>query len=700
MSVKQYEKFYPLFTNTSGDHRSDFFLSELKHAANKSRIASGRANYAASDLEIKDATHPSFIARYFDNKEGINDDKVHPAWTRFVASVITQRADNTGDAKVLDIIRSVANPKAGSVEELVQLLLSKLLAEVKDNKSADIKGNPSNWGSAFTYKFKDVTDLATELASVIDNAVVPTTDVKKLTDFLALTAYADNEIKKVKGLVPLSAVSFNVGSSNLTGPYADIEALSNDVTTKNTGSTSTEAKRAGLEIIKSIQKFIKESRTFSYKLNEFFVKRVLADAAEGPVPSGESSWFSEQDDVPKEYKYYRKSDGRLYMKDPNGVEHTVDSKSDAVLKLSVDAKCIGTGFSEHGGKGCGDYLQECLEGGDVSQCKEFLKTKDFWINAEAEVNSMLPPIALKTLKAFEFDKEEYVDETAGRKLYRVISYTQWITKLAKMVGASSTSKLSEPEYKNIAANDKLQGYLEMLVKKVNTNPGILNKDYTGSTDANMINNPNAFNGTRLNKMGLSPRYPAHVTDPSSFERLRVAQQDVSNRVRLSVGLSNTTATPFTLVLTGGSGIENNEQYLADASKQLHAVLGRQYLNLVARLDSRGKKIAAEDDKKITKLIDELKQKETKLVKLVLMTEKYASLLEVHGQHDPAGVITIDHLKEFVDQRNQYFQRVSKKQSDLISIIKSISEALNKDTPKEDKKTESKTSGLSIANLLG
>ncbi len=689
MSVKQYEKFIPLFTNKPDDHRSDFFLSELKHAANKARItAGGRANFAASDLKLTDNTHPSIIAQFFVDKEGFDDNKVHPAWTRFGAAFATARngkkqsdADASG---VLNIIKSVATPVAGSVDELVQLLLLALLKEVKDNKGAVITGNPSEWGSAASFEFK--ADLATELAKNFDASITDASKMGYLIGTLDNTKYGGIDTDK---LIPAKLIANHPdGTVNKDTTWASAFTSCGTDTTKKA------------QLAKLVTDFMASEKTFAYKRNEFFVKRILADAAEGPVPSGASSWFSEQDDVPKEYTYYRKSDGRLYMKDTNGVEHTVDSKSDAVLKLSLDNKCIGTGFNEHNSKSCGDYLQECLEGGDVKQCKEYLTDKNFWINAEDEVKSMLPPIALKTLKAFEFDKEEYVDETAGRKLYRVISYTQWITKLAKMVGASTTSKLDKPTFDSIAANDKLQGYLEMLVKKVNSNPGILNKDYTGSTDANMINNPNAFNGTRLNKMGLSPRYPAHVTDPSSFERLRVAQQDVSNRVRLSVGLSNTTATPFTLVLTGGSGIENNEQYLADASKQLHAVLGRQYLNLVARLDSRGKKIAADDDKKITKLIDELKQKETKLVKLVLMTEKYASLLEVHGQHDPAGVITIDHLKEFVDQRNQYFQRVSKKQSDLISIIKSISEALNKDTPKEDKKTESKTSELSIANLLG
>lgn len=684
MSVKQYDRFIPLFTSKAGDNRSNFFLSELKHAANAKRNVAHRANFAASDLKLDDKTNPSFIAKFFLDQEGKGDNDVHPSWIRFVAAFANARAgkkQSDADASgVLAIIKSVANPAAGSIDELVQLMLVELLEEVKDGSGKNIKANASQWGSASTFEFKSSTNIRTALLTFFDSGIV---------DATKLGHVADATLASLDGLVPISV--FKASTEPTVASAADWAAVATAVTSKATVASAVQA------LVKS---YIANEKAFGYKYDKYFVSRVLADAAEGPVPSGVSSWFSEQDDVPKEYKYYRKADGRLYMRTPAGVEEAVDSKSDAVAKLSVSNKCIGTGFADASGKTCGDYLQQCLEGGDVKECKDFLKDKSFWANAEAEVESMLPPIALKTLQAFEFKREEYFDETAGRKLYRIISYPQWIAKLAEMVGSSSTSKLDKATFDLIAANDKLQGYLEMLVKKVNANPGILNKDYVGATDSQKVNDPKAFNGTRLARMGLTPRYAVDVLAPSSFERMRVAQQDTSNRVRLSVGLSNTTATPFTLVLSGGSGIERNEEYLADASKQLHTMLARQYLALVERLRSRGKEIAADDAKKITQLLEELKQKETKLVKLVLMTEKYASLLEVHGQHDPTGTITINHLKEFVDQRNQYFQRVAKKQSDLISIIKSISEAFNKDTPKEEKKTESKMSDLTVSNLLG
>ena len=56
---------------------------------------------------------------------------------------------------------------------------------------------------------------------------------------------------------------------------------------------------------------------------------------------------------------------------------------------------------------------------------------------------------------------------------------------------------------------------------------------------------------------------------------------------------------------------------------------------------------------------------------ILYTEKYAKLLETMGHSDKHNVLKYDHLKDFVDKRNQYFNRVAKKQNDLISIIQSV-----------------------------
>ena len=707
MSVKQYDRFIPLFTDDVNDKRSTFFLSELKHAANKSR--GGKANYGVGDLKMIDATGTGVIAKFFNNQEGKGDNDVHPAWTRFAAAVsVARNAKDQANAKgVLDIIKSLSNPKPGSVDELVQVLLgSFLLADVID-ASGSIITNASKWSGATGFKFKSQTDLAkafnnTSGNSLFATVIVDVTKINKISKFNGLSSYTNDDIKEMKDLVPVSVVgTVTITGATVTNPVTDLAALDGEIATANTSSTATAAKAEGLRVIKLIQLFLASEKSFGYKVDEFFIRRMLGDAADAPVPSNESSWFTEQDNIPKEYIYYRKADGRLYMKDAQNKEVAVDARSEAVQNLKINDKCVGTGFSNHGGVTCAEYLQSCLEGGDVAQCKDFLAEPNYWNTAEKEVERMLPPIALKTLQAFEFKKEEYNDETARRKLFRIVSYTRWLASLNDMVVAG---KINKGEYDKIAVNTKLQGYLEMLVKKVNSNPGILNKDYVGGeTDNTQVYNPTAFVGTRLDKYGIKPNYPVDSVAPSSFERLRLTQEDNKNRVGVTIGLPNTFGLSYKVNLSGGANnsIERNEEYLADATRQLHSVLGKQYLALVARLKARGKEIAEVDAKKIRDLIEELKQKETKMVKLVLMTEKYASLLEVHGQNDPNGVLTIDHLKEFVDQRNQYFQRVAKKQSDIISIIKSIAEAVNKETPKkEEKKEESKVSNLSIFNLLG
>ena len=709
MSVKQYDRFIPLFTDDVNDKRSTFFLSELKHAANKSR--GGKANYGVGDLKIIDATGTGVIAKFFNNQEGKGDNEVHPAWTRFAAAVSVARNANTSAKGVLDIIKSLSNPKPGSVDELVQVLLgSFLLEEVRDTSSI-ITTNASKWSGATSFKFKTQTNLAKAFNDssssnfLFVDAIVNATDIAKISKFNGLTTYADNEIKHMKSLVPVSVVgTVTINSATVTNPVTDLTTLDGEIATANGSGNSSivaAAKAEGIKVIKLIQLFLASEKSFGYKVDEFFIRRMLGDAADAPVPSNESSWFTEQDNIPKEYIYYRKADGRLYMKDAQNKEVAVDARSEAVQNLKINDKCVGTGFSNYRGVTCAEYLQSCLEGGDVAQCRDFLAEPNYWATAEKEVEHMLPPIALKTLQAFEFKKEEYNDETARRKLFRIVSYTRWLASLHDMV---VPGKIVQADYDQIAKNTKLQGYLEMLVKKVNSNPGILNKDYVGGeTDNTQVYNPTAFVGTRLDKYGIKPNYPVDSVAPSSFERLRLTQEDNKNRVGVTIGLPNTFGLSYKVNLSGGANnsIERNEEYLADATRQLHSVLGKQYLALVARLKARGKEIAEVDAKKIRDLIEELKQKETKMVKLVLMTEKYASLLEVHGQNDPNGVLTIDHLKEFVDQRNQYFQRVAKKQSDIISIIKSIAEAVNKETPKkEEKKEESKVSNLSIFNLLG
>jgi hypothetical protein len=126
------------------------------------------------------------------------------------------------------------------------------------------------------------------------------------------------------------------------------------------------------------------------------------------------------------------------------------------------------------------------------------------------------------------------------------------------------------------------------------------------------------------------------------------------------------------------------------------IIEAHYKALVIRLDNLGKNISQADDKKIRELISQLGSSEDKLYKLTLYMEKYANLLEVHGQEDNKDVLSVDNLKEFVDNRDKYFDRVTRKQTNLISIIRALAEAVSKESPNS---TSPHASNVDMSKIL-
>ena len=122
--------------------------------------------------------------------------------------------------------------------------------------------------------------------------------------------------------------------------------------------------------------------------------------------------------------------------------------------------------------------------------------------------------------------------------------------------------------------------------------------------------------------------------------------------------------------------------------QLQAdILEGQYLTLKNRLKQSNKDLAPGDDKKIQDLIQELKEKERKLNEFIVMTDRYADLLQVFGQTDKETVLTVDHLEQFTQARDNYFNKVSKKQNSLMSIIQAISDKVSEVVNKTETTTK-------------
>lgn len=459
------------------------------------------------------------------------------------------------------------------------------------------------------------------------------------------------------------------------------------------------------EIINAIDtqgKCTKNVTDFGFNYNKFWLNKLLSSEADTKLPVGKSDFFNDVPDCDDKdgkdgnddnNKYWRKADGSLWTI-RNGKEEQVDRNSEAYKLLTIDNKCLGTGFVGDANVKCGDYLRDCLNGKGVEKCKDFLSKSDYWENAVNEVNAMLPPIALKTLHDFEFDTVEVYDETNKRNIKKVVDTTAWL--------ASIKSKVNDNvAHEAISKNTKLIGYLDMLVNKVNSNPAILNKDITRS-DEQRVYNPNAFRGTKLASFGLKPRLAVSTLAPSSVERLStlVGSTQDALKVRLFAPALLGNLGGVIGMHGGASPLEALEERLSADNKQTWSVLKSNYLALLQQLQALNKDIAQGDKDKIDRLFDQLQKSEVKLMQVLLMTEKYNKLITVHGEKDNNSVLTIDHLKDFVDQRNKYFTRVAKKQNDLISIIKSIADALQQQTQQAKVVVSGTPSPLSLAGLLG
>jgi len=388
------------------------------------------------------------------------------------------------------------------------------------------------------------------------------------------------------------------------------------------------------------------------------------------------------------------------MRDVNGNESRVDAGSSTFLSLTIDNKCLGTGFGPDasGNNRCADYLRDCLSGKDVKSCKAYLEKHDFWENAQAEVENMLPAIAVQTLNAFEFGLEEVWNDQANQRLLQYKSVDNWLENLTKQ-GLSTT------EVENIVRNTKLIGYLRMLVNKVTKNPAILNKEYKGSQLVlSSGNDLDQFKGSRLYKMGVKPRLAPSPVSVSSVDRLGQNIRDANTRLSITLGLPGLYGFSTRYTLSGGSNpVDELQAKVSNQTKHTAYMLTTQYGKLVERLKKYGKDISPGDNQTITKHLESLSKAEEKLYKAMLYTEKYAELLELHGQKDNTSVLTLDHLKQFVDTRNRYFERVTKKQNDLISIIKAVAEAVNKEVPQDQTQMEpidKKSSDIDFSKILG
>jgi hypothetical protein len=732
----QYDE-YLCILGSSNDLRIRLYLSELKHNANSLRTSNNRTGFIPDDLRMvnwQSKRSEWFRNKYglADNDTHIEwyAFVLSVVFTNNNKTLANLNVNSNRGNNLLQVIKKLANVNQGSIEELYSLLLRKLLASIT-GPNGEILQNRSNWNQATDFRFKtgdqiletyligderqvsDYNDYlvkisngfavlpsiirymnnqGTTLSDILHqqvamnaprflglgpNPTVRQTSISALRTFFSISNF---------GVKPNALISWNqVTNGNIAVVNASTHANHNqDINNSwtafinelhgaypnNTVYNPNNAVHVGVKtIVDSLMiklDVLLNDTKFGYNYDKFMINSFLMSSVNNavlPVTPLTVDFSDVQDDNTSKQKYIRKAaDGYLYEVKPDGSLELVEGNSSAVQNLKESDKCYGTGLEPSNGKACYEYLEECIKGGDLTQCKTYLQDPNFWQNAPKEVEKMQPIIAYQTLKSFEFGRVS--KKINNRKIDRVQTWNEWLDSIK--------SKLAPNELQNIAQNVKLQEYLSLIVKKVNDNPAILNKDYIADKNpAASLMDPSSV----LGKMGLN--YSAVRSDGkdvtnSSVLQLKQALNRSTTNLGMVLGLAPSGFGPNSIVLQVG-GSSYSENYLNDNLTQQHSIILNMYNNLKNRLNKMNKNVDPQSDLTIAKLIEELKLRERKLHKIILMTERYAELLTVHGQQDPSSALTLPHLEKFVEQRNNYFKKVQTKQNNLISIIQAISE---------------------------
>tara|TARA_A100001015_G_scaffold215989_1_gene242547 strand:+ start:721 stop:2409 length:1689 start_codon:yes stop_codon:yes gene_type:complete len=329
-------------------------------------------------------------------------------------------------------------------------------------------------------------------------------------------------------------------------------------------------------------------------------------------------------------------------------KQAVGHGSNAYKNLTAASDCFTTGYKGDSGK-CTSYMKQCLIGQDIKGCATFLADKSFWGNMAEEVKNMNPAIAVDTLRAFGFAIEEGENGTKSSE-----DTSDWLKSLGD-------KGLSADDVKNITSNAKLVSYLDAVVARVNSNPAILNRKKAAAP---------GLSGTCMQKYGIKAK--VKKVRPCVASMYRISNCINAHNMRLSVLLG---VSPI-VGIVGGGAVADIEKRESAEPLWASAYFARMFSSINNTLESLGKKIQDDDKKTVTDMIDNLRDSEEKLYKTMKYAAKYHALLEIYGEEHNPSTLNMDTLQKFVDARNKYFVKTSKRQSSLAGVLTAIVKTIN------------------------
>ena len=560
-------------------------------------------------------------------------------------------------------------------DERVALLLD-ALADVDAGRSAkgDTHFNPKYWektagtnnstglkqeAHAFLEEIKGVLEQPASpiMVAVFNNVFANTAPVDS-----ELIASLKNTIKTMYGLD--SGVAQGTLVPAVSGSFAAILAKLFD--SKDSAANETNygksTRRAGRFTTYRIDKY---TLTQFLEAREAYYKGLVSPEAPAEAQSA------------PENVYFRKvgQTDKLYTLDSDGNEVEVQKGSPAFQSLTSGPNCYGTGVVDvNNGPTCNDYFTQCLAGNSVQKCLDFMAADDFWANAMSAVNSTNPEILLATLDNFGFKPFE-TKTTTGQSYKAYPSATEWLAALKESLQSDATAMAT---LNGIKANSKLMGYLDAVVTKINSNPGVANPTYV---EGKVAFNDRAFEGSLLSTYGIKPKAMKSMTvvaKPAPTPSAVTALQNTVVNYMTPLGLFYNIM-PFGVGFQSGGAdvweldVTNDKQLPLQVGGQLNEM----YESVIENLQSVGKDLDAGDQQTIKKLVNELISLEAKLFKSAAYADGFNSLLSI--TQSGGGLVNEESYQKFVSKRNDYFNRVNSKYQVIFPIFTKLAEACAKET---------------------
>ena len=378
--------------------------------------------------------------------------------------------------------------------------------------------------------------------------------------------------------------------------------------------------------------------------------------------------------VTPENVFFRKvgQPNQIFTVNQNGEEVEVQAGSQVYSQLTQSNQCYGTGTTGSADQ-CNAYFTRCLAGQDIQGCQEFMNSGTFWANAESAVKSMLPDVLLATLTSFGF--KPYDSKTSTGRPYRAYpSAEEWLSGLSASLGGDQDAITT---VEKVGQNSRLMGYLNMIVAKVNANPGIANPTYVEDGPAY---NPNAFAGTLGAKYGIKGKafapkrnFAKPAPTPTTVSALENTVVNFMGPLGMTYGIQ-----PMSVGLNGmlGGGEELDVTNDLKLPLQVAPQLNEMYENILENLQVGGKDLDAGDQQTIKKMVNELNVLENKLFKSASYVQGYNDLLAVQNG---GSLVNESNLEKFVAKRNDYFNRVNSKYQTIFPIFSKLAEACERET---------------------